>query len=480
MNTPQIMIEKSNAAPRVRSLKAEHRKDIGWAKAIRELIDNSLDAGAERVSINIDNDKQTIEIQDDGRGCDNIERLVAMGERQDHESTTSGYYGVGGKMALLYFWGITRIESVCNGFKRTAVLDWQKIHQENNGEFETFCEQTTEPSGTKIICEDIQRKRVYPQPLIQSLKNDFWPAAQIGKIIHLRINNQVERIIDDSSEPEWAGQPIEVESTVRGLRFRVIAGLVNGNNPDSGFTLVKAHRIVRRRFNDACGHSNVSAFYGRVFLIDREWELTATKDHIANEELRDELSEQLALICKDLLVNADKAACDIHLEKLGTELTEELLGRCRYRRKTEYPDTGTKEPQSTGQRRTPRERNGDLHDGSAGLKKIGRLEIHPVTTLGTRIGRIDKRENKTSKAYIVELNKNRPDVATLLRDPARKELQKSLCVALLANHIADNPEEEETKQMVLSGIQADTGREAFVTILGRWFSNIVDLKGGDQ
>lgn len=475
-------IEKMNFAPRARSLKAEHRKDVGWAKALRELIDNSLDAGASEVEIEIDTQRQFFAIRDNGRGCENLERILALGERMDHEETESGFHGVGGKMALLYFWGVTQITSVCDGIKRCTVVDWEQVHRDNCADGQVAIEPTDQNNGTEIICESIQRKQLQAARLIESLTNDFWPAVQCGKRISLRIGS-FEQVIDDEREPEWSKDPLDIEGEVHGLRFRVVAGLVNGNNPDAGFTLVKAHRIVKRGFNDACGDYNVSAFHGRVFLLDREWELTTTKDGIANEDIRDDLSAQLAEICSELLRQGDSVSTDMTLEKIGEELELGLFSRqYRHRQKTTHPQTGTIKPKHTGAKRNAKKIEGDLHteqereQGSSLSAKAGRILVQGVTNIGTRLGKVERREHNKKRTYVIQLNSNRPDVAACYKNGIQTETCKVLCAALLANHLTDNKDEEQTKQMVLSGIEDHGGRETFYNIMGRWFPNVISME----
>ena len=83
--------------PNTHIIEAQRERDLSFPQCLSELVDNSLDAGGSEISIRYD--KENLRIVDNGCGCDDIERMLRMGEHSSHSTTTSGRYGVGLKDA---------------------------------------------------------------------------------------------------------------------------------------------------------------------------------------------------------------------------------------------------------------------------------------------------------------------------------------------------------------------------------------------
>lgn len=59
--------------------------NLPWWKALAELVDNSLDAGASRVVIDITN--RVLTVSDDGLGCEDITAVFKLGEHKRRRSS---------------------------------------------------------------------------------------------------------------------------------------------------------------------------------------------------------------------------------------------------------------------------------------------------------------------------------------------------------------------------------------------------------
>jgi hypothetical protein len=75
--------------------------NLTWVRVIAELIDNALDAGARNIRMDYDRAANILVVTDDGRGCPDLGRMVALGATRPHAGVPirSGRYGMGGKVS---------------------------------------------------------------------------------------------------------------------------------------------------------------------------------------------------------------------------------------------------------------------------------------------------------------------------------------------------------------------------------------------
>ena len=118
MTTSPDAVERIRLAPDaglVKSLGANHTLE----SAIADLVDNSIDAGASRVSIRLltSDDRLTrVEVVDNGKGMDASAANAAMtiGHRRDYSDGDLGHFGMGMKAAsfghsdVLTVWSASR------------------------------------------------------------------------------------------------------------------------------------------------------------------------------------------------------------------------------------------------------------------------------------------------------------------------------------------------------------------------------------
>ncbi len=131
---------------------AEKEYESFWMALFRELIQNSNDAGASNIIFWLKNDKQTIEVADDGRGMDLdtiLNKLLVIGGSHKDEGAVGG---LGKAKELLFFsqprWTITTNNHTIDGI---------------GGEYEVF-ESSDKYNGTIITLtqpDDVNIKSAY-------------------------------------------------------------------------------------------------------------------------------------------------------------------------------------------------------------------------------------------------------------------------------------------------------------------------------
>lgn len=119
VTVPKDVVDRIKLAPDaglVKSLGANHTLE----SAIADLVDNSIDAGATRVSIRLltSNDRLTrVEVLDNGKGMDETSANAAMtiGHQRDYSDGDLGHFGMGLKAASFGHADVLTVWSACDG-----------------------------------------------------------------------------------------------------------------------------------------------------------------------------------------------------------------------------------------------------------------------------------------------------------------------------------------------------------------------------
>lgn len=455
----------------------EHRKNIGWQRALWELIDNSLDASASVVRIEIQSGKR-VTVSDDGVGVEDLSHMISKGGRADHEETESGMYGEGAKAAALYFWGKYRVTTRRGGWEQELEIDWPQLDTtgagyEDEAGWDAPKRPTDKPNGTVIEFIDIERSAPDYAALHKYISEQFFPALESGKQIFCTSKGGALTEIKPSIRPKISKR-VELGGEIRGMKWYGFAGFTSGPNPNPGFTLTKAHRIVKFSFNDSCGAYDASKLYGEIHLADRGWTLGTFKDDLPDGEERDALVEQIREQCEALLSECDKAAATLDLVDLSEDLSQRLFGTSfvRFRNKTDNPGLDGKKPKQTGRKRTdhPKDQAGQNETGNpnrggkvqicrmAGNCKLVKVESRRINESGKNKGRL----------YVVSVNVGRPDGDAVMKSRDKGPLMV-LVVSSLAHFIATSSGEKCTRQRLLQDISNESSHEQYIDILGKWF-----------
>lgn len=279
-----------NLAPDVRGTIESIRSNakLGWREILGELIDNAFDAGATRVSI-ISNGRE-LSVEDDGNGCDDLEKMLTMGRHSRTSTTKLGRYGVGFKDAAWWVGGPTRIETCHSGKLRRIRIDWDAM---SDWTLERpVVEDGRGQRGTKITFLSMSKERVFPsgdrlESMLGKLAFTYSPAIKQGKQIVFRRGREKPVVLKAFTLPDIVDK-IETTLVVDGKTARVVAGIVPEGvaNPEPGLIYAHAFRVITHGAL-GCGGLGISRIAGWVDLDDK-WRLSRNKDAIVDAEKLDD------------------------------------------------------------------------------------------------------------------------------------------------------------------------------------------------
>lgn len=313
------------------------REGMGWEASLSEPIDNSLDAGADRIVITIDKKQKLVRINDNGDGCAEPHRMFVSGySTKRGRQKQLGRYGVGLKHASFYLCkteGRTTVVTGNAGAFRQAVVCWGDIVESGRWQIPAPLDLTamevtpTLPDlrGTSItfqpircgwLADDQQRK------MEQKLAFTFSPAIRAGKQIKLVVSGK-SRILTAPEDPVWS-ESIEFEVAIEGKRARVRAGILAANDQSGrrGMSYAYGHRVIVADTNDGCGEHSTQGFAGFVEL-DERWGLGQNKSQVVDNDwplLCDAIRERL----DPLLTKLRNSAHQVQSEALRGEIAGAL------------------------------------------------------------------------------------------------------------------------------------------------------------
>ena len=150
-----------------------------WKDVVGELIDNSFDAGAKRVSVQF-GPKKTFCVSYDGSGGDNIERMLTIGDHYNTKATL-GRYGVGLKDAACWLWGEMRINTETDKTAHKARIEWGKLSAQTSWNIpDPEAVNITGNTGTRLTFRNIHRSFPDYKKMIEEISYFFAPALWGG------------------------------------------------------------------------------------------------------------------------------------------------------------------------------------------------------------------------------------------------------------------------------------------------------------
>lgn len=437
--------------PKTHIIEAQRERDFSYPQCFSELIDNSLDAGA--TAIEIVKEKDIIRITDNGCGCDDIERMLRMGEHVSHSSTTSGRYGVGLKDSSQWAADLLRIRTTTADKTSIAQIDWKGLIA--SGDWAGYAASddspnTRDPTGTEIVLKRLRKQPNMPA-VERALAYTFAPAIRNGRRITI---NGVS--IHPYQNPKMSEQ-IAFEFTVRGLLVKGVAGVVveGEKNPKFGFNLVNHHRTITNTTVPADGYST-SNFFSVVELVGH-WPLSRNKESVSDDDLFSDLCDALADHCTDILVRAERQSHSVALSRLRADVNElavNLFGgessRPRAPKSPESESRATQpgprllNPQSESSRGTKGHRPSGLQIDFAGLDS----DIFAQTDVDARRVVLNT-DNEGARSLM-----NEGGLAVL-----RAAVQEFVAQSSLVSH----------RQLKMFG---ESAQERYQNALGRWMAEI--------
>ena len=437
--------------PKTHIIEAQRERDLSFPQCLSELVDNSLDAGA--TVIDISHDKSTLKIKDNGCGCDDIERMLRMGDHSSYSSTTSGRYGVGLKDGSQWMADEIRIRTVTHDKTSDAAVDWVGLSK--SGDWNGYSEVDENinnglPTGTEITLRRLRRKPNMAA-VERALSFTFAPAIVGG--ISISINGSK---LTPYRSPQVSDR-IAFEFSVRGLIVKGFAGVTGEGekNPYGGFNLVNHHRTIRNTSAPANGYSTGN-FFSIVQLIGR-WPLSRNKESIPDEDLFDDLCNELAERCADTLAKAERRSHTSALSKLrasANELAMNLFGSETRPPKPKPPRPGPPKPRPPGPPSLVSVPEGSR--GTSGRRPSG-LTIDFAALEDSVFAKTDVDGRR------VTLNTDNAGAAALIKEGGlsvtRAAVQEYAAQSALAAH----------RQMEIFG---ESSQERYQNALGRWMAEI--------
>lgn len=296
-----------------------HKTGLNPTACVRELIDNSFDAGAMEVNIHLDRDHARLEISDDGHGTAEIEAIPTPYKHVAHETTESGFCGIGGSdavIALLNGEGKCHLVSITEHLVSKMTVDYKASkladrfisvrHKRDNVD--------SLATGTTITLDGC--RSLNPQN-IGSIKRElswtFSPALQAGKRINFTIDGK-RQVWEPYKPPARQGPAVKFDFEVEGHRVHGFCFLVKlgETNPVRGWAVVKGHRFLGKFSHPAAGRAGgMARIYSEVTLPKSWRNINDHKDDFVEPPV--ELWAKLAEACAPIMDRAEKESQSIEL-----------------------------------------------------------------------------------------------------------------------------------------------------------------------
>ncbi len=262
---------------------------------LAELVSNAWDADAHNVFITLTNgSNKQISVLDDGEGMsfDELnEKFLRIGRnrREDLKCDVSAEgRPILGKKGLgkLSMFGIGRkitITSIKNGLKNSFVMDYNDIHNGENGEYEPemLCvdEKTTEPNGTRITIDAINRKTDFDIDNIESGLKTRFKIFSKDFVVHIGDSKVIDdcSVAEDSFQFKWefpdAYGDIDEDLFKFGVDKGVVGTIYTAKTPlkksQQGIVLFSRNKLVQEnKAFDKRGNDNFFQYMSGSFDVD--------------------------------------------------------------------------------------------------------------------------------------------------------------------------------------------------------------------
>lgn len=444
-------------------------------QAVAELIDNSFDARATRVSVVINGTERFLAVHDNGVGAPDPSKLVRIGDRQRNDSSGSGRYGIGAKDAICALGTFVRVLSRRNGLATTIFADFEKITE--TGKWQADQSQAkTSPRHSGLTVEIGNLKKIpYAAPLVENVSNLFGPALRRGK--QIEINGS---LVPPPPEVEVTNR-IEGEGVFRGRQYQWWAGIIPVDRAsDSGWHFEFHHRCLEAT---TCNRSygtngmDIHRFYGVITLLEPEVDphtepseeikrqLWPVNKHKTSSEELEDLCEHLFPEVEGLLTQAaSEYALTLEAEiadEVGKGLTDALgdLEVAKEKRtKLDEGDGEGVEPRNTGRRRRQAIK---IQDGNGSIVFRGPSFSGKKFNIRFTDEHVFGRVTGDRRANVVYFGKNHPYWAANLHD---RNVIYLAAMAMLAGHAATT--QDENQPIMSAVVPYEAGNERFFYTFG--------------
>lgn len=295
------------------------------SEAIAELIDNSIDAREEKVSINISIDKKSIVINDNAEGMDKQTAIdsIVLGKSSKGKGDL-GSFGMGMKTACMSLGEEFEITTTQKGLGEEYSIKFGAEEFEKRGEWKHHLsiseDVSSEKSGTQVVITGL-RFNHYPNlvsKVEEHLSERFGVFIEHGeaeiKINGNKLSYSVPELVEDAKK-EFV---IELSN---GEKIKGWTGLLmKGSQEKSGFNLYRYNRLIRA--HEKLGyqyHPSKMWITGEVHL-DPVPVTHNKREFISNDPLFAEFFEKF----KDILTEVIGQSQNRHIDEKVRDLPQHI------------------------------------------------------------------------------------------------------------------------------------------------------------
>lgn len=436
-----------DVSPHVHFVNSMRNRNLGWEKALAELIDNAIDHKANQVKILANN--KTVVVVDDGAGVKDLAATVTSGKHIPSDSTELGMFGVGLKDAWHWAGHRMEVETVRDGRKGVLVADSRDMIRLGDWKVPspTYCE-CNDATGTKItlhLATTEPRRNSPSRQAYEGLAWIFTPALADGKQIIIP-DGRATRPLKAVSLPTFT-EVVEDIFTVSGREVYIKIGIVaDGSRMVKGpFWIQYGHRNIAKTPMGTGGYC-ADRIGGVIRLKKGDWNLSANKDDLT--DYKDELNAAIFERIEHLLKKSDSLSEELANSALQSELESELNEALTKTRKTEREKrpgesttSGAVNSIGTGRRRRKAKVSDPNESGSVegvglvsgtGKKKKGIYLAFGEFDDASTLGEYDDLGSK------ITLNKEHPFVEHLRKNKEMKEALHAVAFSLICHWAVTN------------------------------------------
>lgn len=435
-------------------------QNLSWPKALGELIDNSFDAGAQQVTLDLRN--RTLKVMDDGRGVKDISRLAVISEHVPSDTTALGHYGIGLKDTWAWCGGKLHVRTVRRGVLSVLEIDPVKLMKSGTWTVADPTHSSTSATDGTVITLPLKHGRNAPSDqCYASLAWMFTPGLMEGK--QIAVIKKKKKTLAAVRVPQFLDSVTD-EFDVAGKKVRIQIGILSDGDvmPYGPFWIAYRHRNITKS-GIGCGDYSTNRMGGIIELLEG-WSLLKNKDDLSSHKV--ELGDAVYERIHRLLQKAATLSQDVESSALRTEienmLNESLKVAKREARTQTNERPGTIVPKDTGRKRRRASKTSDLPGSVRGKdgKRRG-FKIDWYASITGEIGEYDPMANRVRLNYahrFVELAKEDNNSIALL------SLASAILSDYAVNHAGDSKllfskqDFGETFGSILSGINIEEKR----------------------
>jgi hypothetical protein len=305
-----------DSSPATHVLDSLMHTKIHWPEAFSELVDNSLDQGATKVTI--ETFEQGVAVIDNGAGCNDLSAMLRLGSHRNTATTKLGRYGVGLKNVALGLGDRLDIESTTGGVMRSASVHWPSLRDSGcwsriDGE-EVDVKTAT---GTRVQISQFHGPSPYRLKCMNAIGFTFAPALLKGVKIAW-VEDGVALAIEPWRTPKMSNVIECFDEREDGIGFTLRAGIV-GSTERGPFVISYQHRIIGTT-SEPCKRLYPSKKFLGIVELHGKWPLLKHKDGLKDSEESNWLYESLHAICSPLLTQLHKEGDAVELNEIAAEL----------------------------------------------------------------------------------------------------------------------------------------------------------------